>query len=420
MITKRDTRIPRKPLLWLAAALLFVLPPMYDGLALWVPTLLLVAIAAKFWMEPRGYRLRFLPLKIALVVGALVAIFISYGAIKGIEPGVSLIIVLMSLKIFEAHTVREFHFMVMLGWVLCLCGFFLAQDLVIAVCLLVAFTLLTTALVQFYRGLAAGGLWPPLRGALTLLAQAVPLIVLLFLLFPRVTAGFRLLLTPNATSASGFSDRLSPGSVEAMATSTAVAFRAEFPDDDVPRSIPLYWRGLVLTQGDGMEWRFREMVRSSPQFHAEWDAVPTSAAVRIRRRTTIFRRRRLPKITAPTTRSPRLSGRPQRISSFCHHRSTFHLVHRLLPQSVRHRGWNFSARFSSDPKSLRPEVCPLSERTRTGTPALQLSSWINEDSLPFYNFFTSSFGRDAGQTALVRRRHDGDAGKRRDRSHSHY
>ena len=258
MITKRDTRIPRRPLLWLAAALLFVLPPMFDGLAVWVPTLLLSAIAAKFWMEPRGYRLRFLPLKLALVVAAVVAIFISYGAIKGIEPGVSLIIVLMSLKIFEAHTVREFHFMVMLGWVLCLCGFFLAQDLAIAVCIMIAFTLLTTALVQFYRGLAVGRIWPPLRGALTLLAQAVPLIVLLFLLFPRVTTGFRLLLTPNNISASGFSDRLSPGSVESLAASRAVAFRAEFPDDDFPPARALYWRGLVLTQGDGMEWRSRE------------------------------------------------------------------------------------------------------------------------------------------------------------------
>ena len=258
MITKRDTRIPRRPLLWLAAALLFVLPPMFDGLAVWVPMLLSSAIAAKFWMEPRGYRLRFLPLKLALVVAAVVAILISYGAIKGIEPGVSLVIVLMSLKIFEAHTVREFHFMVMLGWVLCLCGFFLAQDLAIAVCIMIAFTLLTTALVQFYRGLAVGRIWPPLRGALTLLAQAVPLIVLLFLLFPRVTTGFRLLLTPNNISASGFSDRLSPGSVESLAASRAVAFRAEFPDDDFPPARALYWRGLVLTQGDGMEWRSRE------------------------------------------------------------------------------------------------------------------------------------------------------------------
>ena len=265
MIRKRDTRIPRRPLLWLAAALLFVLPPMFDGLAFWVPTLLLLAIAAKFWMEPRGYRLRFLPLKLALVVAAVVAIFISYGAIKGIEPGVSLIIVLMSLKIFEAHTVREFHFMVMLGWVLCLCGFFLAQDLAIALCIMIAFTLLATALVQFYRGLAAGRIWPPLRGALVLLGQAMPLIVLLFLLFPRVTAGFRLLLTPNLTSASGFSDRLSPGSVESLAGSTAVAFRAEFPDDNLPPRAALYWRGLVMTHGDGMEWRFRETPSSTSQ-----------------------------------------------------------------------------------------------------------------------------------------------------------
>jgi transglutaminase-like putative cysteine protease len=258
MITKRDTRIPRRPLLWLAAALLFVLPPMFDGLAPWVPMLLLFAIVAKFWMEPRGYRLRFLPLKLALVVAAIIAIFISYGAIKGIEPGVSLIVVLMSLKIFEAHTVREFHFMVMLGWVLCLCGFFLAQDLAIAVCIMIAFTLLTTALVQFYRGLATGRIWPPLRSVLSLLAQTMPLIVLLFLLFPRVTAGFRLLLTPNAASASGFSDRLSPGSVESLASSSAIAFRAEFPDGDVPPRAALYWRGLVMTQGDGMQWRSRD------------------------------------------------------------------------------------------------------------------------------------------------------------------
>ena len=29
---KRDTRIPRRPLLWLAAALLFILPPLFDAL----------------------------------------------------------------------------------------------------------------------------------------------------------------------------------------------------------------------------------------------------------------------------------------------------------------------------------------------------------------------------------------------------
>src|SRR5437870_8174487 len=118
--TRRDTSIPRRPLLWLAAALLFTLPPMFGSLATWVPCLFLLALAMKFWMEPKGYRLRFATLKLMLAAVALFAIFASYGSLKGIEPSVSLLVVLISLKVLEAHTAREFQVMVMIGWVLCL------------------------------------------------------------------------------------------------------------------------------------------------------------------------------------------------------------------------------------------------------------------------------------------------------------
>ena len=227
-------------------------------------------------MELRGFRLRLLALKLVLAAAAVVAIFLSYGALQGIEPGVSLIVVLMSMKILEAHTAREFHFMVMLGWVLCLCGFFLAQDFATAICVMVAFTLLATALIQFYRGSAAGVIWPPLRSVLILFLQALPLIALLFLLFPRVTAGFRLLLGPSGMATSGFSDRISPGSIEAFANSSAVAFRAEFPEGKLPPGA-LYWRGLVLTQGDGMEWRSRDTPLSISRFSQQ---LPAGGAVR--------------------------------------------------------------------------------------------------------------------------------------------
>jgi len=56
--SRRDTSIPRQPLLWLAAALLFTLPPMFGELAGWAPSFFLLALALKFWMEPKGYRLR--------------------------------------------------------------------------------------------------------------------------------------------------------------------------------------------------------------------------------------------------------------------------------------------------------------------------------------------------------------------------
>ena len=264
ILRKKDTRIPRRPLLWLAAALLFTLPPMLGTLAAWVPGLFLIALVSKFWMEPKGYRLRSATGKVILAALILAAIFISYGSVKGIEPGVSLIVMLMSIKILEAHTDSEFQVMVMVAFVLCLCGFFFSQDLAISLCLLVAFTLLLAALVQFHCG-SSCAFWPPARTASKLLAQAAPLMAVLFLLFPRVTTGFRLQIAQSRGAAAGFSGQLSPGSVTALANSSEVAFRAEFPDGKIPPPSALYWRGVVMWQGEGLEWKAPIAPASIPQ-----------------------------------------------------------------------------------------------------------------------------------------------------------
>ena len=253
ILRKQDTRIPRRPLLWLAAALLFTLPPMFGALPSWVPLLFLIALAAKFWMEPKGYRLRSLVWKLILVAMILSLLFFSYGSLRGIEPGVSLIVMLTSVKILEAHTAREFHIMIMVAWVLCLCGFFLSQNLAIAFCLLIAFTLLLVALIQFHRG-SSSAFWPPVRTAGKLLAQAGPLIILLFLFFPRLSTGLRFQIAPQRGASAGFSDRLLPGSVSSLANSSEVAFRAEFPDGKIPPLGAMYWRGVVMWHGEGLEW----------------------------------------------------------------------------------------------------------------------------------------------------------------------
>jgi hypothetical protein len=257
-------------LLWLAVALLFTVPAMFGSLARWVPCAFLFALALKFWMEPKGYRLRFALWKLMLTGAALFAIFGSYGSLKGLEPGVSLLIVLMSLKILEAHTAREFLIMVLMGWVLCLCGFFLCQDFPIALCLLIAFALLVVALIQFHRGSSPGAVWPPLWKTGGLLFQAAPLVVLLFVLFPRLNTGLRFEFRSINSARSGFSDRLSPGEIAALASSSEIAFRAEFPGSKTRPPGPLYWRGVVMWHCDGLEWHApSEMVsasRSTSQF----------------------------------------------------------------------------------------------------------------------------------------------------------
>jgi protein-glutamine gamma-glutamyltransferase len=253
--SKRDRSIPRRPLLWLAAALLFTLPPMFGSLVRWVPWVFLLALAMKFWMEPRGYRLRFATLKLLLATGALLAIFVSYGSLKGIEPGISLLVVLVALKVLEAHTAREFQVMVLMGWVLCLCGFFLSQDFVIALSILTAFALLLVALIQFYRGSSPGAFWPPLGTTCKILLQGAPLVVLFFVLFPRINTGLRFDFRANRSANTGFSDRLFPGSIAALANSSDIAFRAEFPGSTATPPGSMYWRGTVMWHCDGMEWR---------------------------------------------------------------------------------------------------------------------------------------------------------------------
>jgi hypothetical protein len=248
----------------MAAALVFTLPPFFDSLAIWVPSLFLLSLGLKFWMEPRGYRLRSIVLKLILVATAITAALITYGSASNIEAGISLLVILMSLKILEAHTAREFRVMVLIGWVLCLCGLFLSQDFTTALCLLFAFALLTVALVQFHRGAAPGAVWPPVRTTCNLLLQALPLVVLFFLVFPRINAGLRLELRPFRSTNIGFSDKLSPGKITALANSSDIAFRAEFPGSGTRPLGPMYWRGVVMWRCDGIEWRAPYEPRPKP------------------------------------------------------------------------------------------------------------------------------------------------------------
>lgn len=291
--SRRDTRIPRRPLLWMAAALLFTLPPFFDSLVIWVPWLFLVSLALKFWMEPNGYRLRSVVVKLLLVAAAFAAVFISYGGVRGVEAGISLLVVLMSLKVLEAHTAREFRVMVLIGWMLCLCGFFLSQDLTTALCLLTAFALLLVALIQFHRGASPGRAWPPVRTTCKLLLQALPLVVLLFLLFPRVNTGLRFELRFLRSPNTGFSDRLSPGSIAALTNSSEIAFRAEFPGSSTRPTGPMYWRGVVMWNCNGMEWRAPYAPRSKPPTstpdlaHTRGLSVPLTNAKEIRQRITL-------------------------------------------------------------------------------------------------------------------------------------
>lgn len=201
----------------------------------------------------RGHR-RLPGLVVRLVMVALVAtgIYVQQGTLLGVEAGIGLAMALIAGKALETRTPRDLQVLALLGWFLCLCSLVLEQNLARALAVLGAYFLIVLAVIRFRRG--ASGWRRPVRVAMTLALQALPLILLLFFFFPRGSGGLVTALSRRFVSQSGLSSRLDPGSVARVAESYQVAFHAEIEPDAMPRQTELYWRCLVLWECNGLSW----------------------------------------------------------------------------------------------------------------------------------------------------------------------
>lgn len=242
------------PLVGVCLALLLAAAPLFSRVAGWAIALLVIAAATRLHLNRRAARLPSLALKVVLFGLSAGGVALTYGTMVGIEPGITVVIVLLALKVMETNGERDFQVLVLLGYFLCLCTLFFSQELLIWLYVGAVFVLLTATLVRFHRGADADGASHPIRLSATLLVQALPIIVLLFLFFPRTSTGFRFQFSRSLLGTGGMSDRLSPGSVSSLALSEEPAFRADFPDGNMPPISQMYWRGAVLWRGDGMTW----------------------------------------------------------------------------------------------------------------------------------------------------------------------
>ena len=253
--TNESCCLPRQPLLLLAIAMLFTAAPMFGTLVWWVPVSFLGSLFLRFLMNWRGARLRSLPVKLILMAAGLGAIALSYHSLSGIEPGLSICLLLIAVKVLEAHTARDFHVLAVLGWFSCMTVVMISQSLATAVNSGIAFALVLAAVLQFNRRSAGPrGLLRSLRDSVVLILQAAPLVLALFILFPRGSGGLGFIMNRSFSAGTGMSDSLSPGSVASLALSNEVAFRVEFPSGGMPAPSGMYWRGSVFSKCDGMNW----------------------------------------------------------------------------------------------------------------------------------------------------------------------
>ncbi len=238
---------------WLLLSLALVTAPHVERLPWWTTLLALILFAWRIYLALYGLHLPRKWLLLAIAAGTLGGIYISYGRILGRDSGITLLVVMLALKLMEMATLRDAMVLIFIAYFLVITNFLYSQTIPTTVYMLGAVWIITATMVGFQFRLAQPGYRYQLRAAGAMLLQAAPLMVALFLLFPRVQGPLWGMPQDAFAGVTGLSDEMTPGSVSNLILSDAVAFRVHF-DSQIPAAQQLYWRGPVLWDFDGYTW----------------------------------------------------------------------------------------------------------------------------------------------------------------------
>ena len=234
----------------LIACIALVIAPHAGHLLPWVNLLCVLLLAWRAYLAYNGSPLPPRWLLLAITLGGAGGILISFHSLFGREAGVTLVVLLTVLKLLELRAARDAIILIYLACFILVTHFFYSQSILSALFMLVALAVVVATWLQLQNGPLP--FKTCLRMAAMMLLQAAPLMLVLFILFPRVQ-GPLWGMPQDAYSSSGLDDKMSPGSVSRLSLSDAVAFRVVF-NGKPPKREQMYWRGPVLWEFDGQTW----------------------------------------------------------------------------------------------------------------------------------------------------------------------
>lgn len=201
---------------------------------------------------------------LAAVIG-LTGVFSQFHTLFGLDAGSALLLIMLGFKTLEIRTHRDAMLTLFLGYFVTITGFLFSQSLQFLPYLLFTAFVLTVALHQLNDFHGRQPLKRHLRSAVLMFVLAIPVMLVLFIVFPRLSSPLWAL--PQANQArTGMSDSMAPGDISQLLQSSAAAFRVSFENNQPPPKSLRYWRGPVLSQFDGSRWsktRYRSIEGST-------------------------------------------------------------------------------------------------------------------------------------------------------------
>ena len=243
----------RRDILVLLLAVAFVVVPHFEYLPWWATALLVLMLFWRGFLTVTQHPLPGRMLMLPLLIGAAFAVYLQHGSVVGQQAGVTFLLLLMALKLLEMRARRDIFVVIFLSFFILLTQFMNGQGLPVAVMALLAVMALFFVLVSVNLDEADLPAARKIKIVGWVLLKAVPLAIALFVLFPRISGPLWGSPTDGASSTTGLSNSMTPGSIARLLESDEIAFRAKF-EGNAPAPDRLYWRGPVFGNFNGRTW----------------------------------------------------------------------------------------------------------------------------------------------------------------------
>ena len=239
--------------LFLLCVIGLILLPQIENLPWWCTAITAMVLLWRATLSVQGRSLPSKWWRIALLALILGATYATHRTLLGRDAGVTLIVSLLALKTLELRARRDAFVVFFLGFFAMLTNFFYSQSLLTAFTMLLALLGLLTALVNAHMPVGRPPLMQAARMAGWMALAGAPIMLALFLLFPRLAP---LWGTPSDAmlGRSGLSNTMRVGTIAELALDDRIAARIKFDGGRAPPQSQLYFRGPVLAQFDGREW----------------------------------------------------------------------------------------------------------------------------------------------------------------------
>jgi hypothetical protein len=235
----------------LAGAFIFTLLPHVAQFPYWLSTTLITAIILRGFLEVYRLPLPSIALTSFLAIVFLGLIFATYGNIAG-TAGTAFTAGLIAIKFYEIRRPRDVALIIFSCFFVVMSSLLYSQVLELFIYCLIMMWVLTALLLRVHTGDSSQDRVLSLLGISGgIFMQALPLMLFLFVFFPRYNGTISFHLDESKI---GLSDTLSPGSISKLSQDESEAMYVKFLNGIVPATDSMYIRGIVMWDYANGEW----------------------------------------------------------------------------------------------------------------------------------------------------------------------